>query len=167
MENNISGIQWVEKEIRLDLLKPFERNPRRITDEQFIKLKASLIRLGQFRPLLVTHDFRLAGGHQRIKAMKELGYETCRVSVPDRKLTDGEYKQLILQDNHENGTWDYDLLSAEFDLEDLRLVGLHDVMNMPPVDKLEEQSEDIGKGSKYCCPECGHIFKGKGNKVDG
>ena len=167
MEKNIPSIQWVEKTTHLSELTPFERNPRKITDDQFIKLKASLIKLGQFRPLLVTHDLRLAGGHQRVKAMSELGWTECRVSVPSRKITDNEYKQLLLQDNHENGTWDMDMLANDWDLEDLRMVGIHDVMNMPPIDKLMDgEEEGAKKGACYKCPKCENVFTGKGNKVE-
>jgi len=167
MKTNIPTIQWLEKTVHLSELTPFEGNPRKITEDQFLKLKASLIRLGQFRPLLVTHDLRLAGGHQRVKAMRELGWEECRVSVPAREITDNEYRQLLLQDNHENGTWDMDVLANSWDLEELRTVGLHDVMNMPPMDKLgEDQDGEAKPKTFYKCPECSHVFPGKGNKAE-
>lgn len=167
MHHNIPVIQWAEKEVRLEELTPFEGNPRKITEDQFLKLKASLIRLGQFRPLLVTHDLRLAGGHQRVRAMRELGWETCRVSVPQRAITDNEYRQLLLQDNHNNGTWDFDVLANGWDLEEMRTVGIHDVMNMPPFEKLEAEADgDQKPKAHYKCPECQHVFAGKGNKAD-
>lgn len=163
-EKNFPTLQWVEKTVHLAEISPFEKNPRKITEEQFIKLKASLIRLGQFRPLLVTHDLKLAGGHQRLRAMRELGWTECRISVPGREISDDEYRQLLLQDNHENGVWDMDELSSNWDLEELRAVGLHDIMHIPPMDKLEEEQAP-GK-NKVCCPDCGSVFPVKGNKIN-
>lgn len=165
MDINIPTIQWFEKEVHLQELRPFEKNPRKITEAQFLKLKASLIRLGQFRPLLVTHDMRLAGGHQRLKAMQEIGLKTCRVSVPGRPITDDEYRQLIIQDNHNNGTWDMDELANAWDLEELRAVGVHDFLNIPTMEQNEE-NEAKPAGAHYKCPKCNEVFPGRGNKVD-
>lgn len=158
------SIQWTEKTERLTALRPFERNPRRITEPQFKKLIASLIEHGQFRPLLVTHDLRLAGGHQRIKGMMELGWETCRISVPDRPITDAQYQKLILLDNHNNGVWDMDILANDFELEMLRDVGIHDIMNIPPMDGDGNDEAQPGK-SRVKCPVCSHEFPVRGNKA--
>lgn len=156
-------LNWAEVSINLNELTPFEKNPRVITDDQFAKLKASLVTLGQFRPLLVTHDYRIAGGHQRLKAMRELGWKEVRVSVPSRPITDAEYRQLLLQDNHTNGVWDIDALANDWGMDELRAVGLHEVMNIPPIDELGEDEGDKGK-HKVICPECNHVFPVKGNR---
>lgn len=164
-QENFPAIQWSEKTVHLAELSAFEKNPRKITDDQFVKLKASLIRLGQFAPLLVNHELKLAGGHQRLKAMRELGWTECRVSVPCREITDDEYRQAILAHNHHNGVWDMEELANEWDLEELRAVGLHEVMNIPPMDKLGEDEQKPGK-SQVCCPDCGSVFPVKGNRAD-
>lgn len=166
MESNDITIQWTEKTLHLSELSPYEKNPRKITEVQFAKLKASLITLGQFRPLLVTHELKLAGGHQRLKAMKELGWTTCRVSVPDRPITGEEYRRLLLQDNHENGTWDMDALANDWDFGELQAIGIHEVMNIAPMDKLTEDEMNEKPKAHYKCPECNHVFAGKGNKAD-
>lgn len=156
------SIQWVEERVPLTKLKPFEHNPRRITQQQRLKLIKSLTEFGQFRPLLVTHDYRLAGGHQRLAIMRSLGWKECRVSVPQIAITDAGYKKLVIQDNHNNGTFDMDILANMWDLEELRDIGLHEVMNIPPMDDGEEPTP--GK-NMVCCPECKHEFPAKGNKV--
>lgn len=165
MENNQvnqSTIQWHEKVLHLKDLRPFESNPRSITEAQYEKLKASLASsVGQYKPLTVTHDYRIAGGHQRLRAMHELGWESCRVSMPDRPLTDEEYKQVLISDNHNNGVFDMDALANLFDLEELRGFGLHEVMNVPPFG--EEEEPQPGK-SMVQCPKCNEVFPVKGHR---
>jgi hypothetical protein len=165
MSKNIPKIQWTEKTVHLHELRPLERNPRKITEDQFLKLQASLVRYGQFKPLLVTHDLKLVGGHQRLKAMRAVGWDTCRVSVPDVPISDDEYRDLILRDNVNNGVWDMDILSSDWDLEELRTAGVHEVMNVPPFD-LGGDEEEKPKGVVCRCPKCGEVFPAKGNKVE-
>lgn len=156
-------IQWVEETRRLNDLRPFERNPRTISETQFDKLKQSLVQDGYHSRIKITHDGRLIGGHQRLRALKELGFDEIKVLVPDRPLDDEAFKRICLRDNHNNGAWDIDILAADYDLEFLRAVGLHDVMNIPPMD---ENDEDAQPGKKLvCCPKCNHTFPTKGNGV--
>ncbi len=71
---NHESIQWIEKISRLNDLRPFEQNPRRITKEQFEKLKQSLREDGYHSRIKATPDGRIIGGHQRLRALRELGY---------------------------------------------------------------------------------------------
>jgi hypothetical protein len=48
-------------------------NPRRISQEAFNRLKKSLSENGYHQRIIVTKDLRVIGGHQRIKALKEIG----------------------------------------------------------------------------------------------
>jgi ParB-like chromosome segregation protein Spo0J len=160
-ENLQSQINWLEKGARLDELRPFEANPRNITETQFNNLLDSLRRFGQFRPLLVTHDLRIAGGHQRLKAMREMGWDSCRVSVPDRPITDAEYRELVIRDNVNNGTWDMDELANGWDLEELREWGVQEVFDIAP----EDHGDVEGGAYQVKCPGCQHVFPVKGNKA--
>lgn len=154
-------IQWVEETRRLSELRPFERNPRNITESQFDKLVQSIVQDGYHSRIKITMDGRLIGGHQRIKALKKLGFEDVKVLVPDREIDDEAFKRICLRDNHNNGTWDMDILGDDYDLEFLRSVGLHEVMNIPPMD---DGLGDEKPGKKMvCCPQCQHVFPVKGN----
>lgn len=159
-QSNTHILQWVEKTVALQHLTPFEANPRQITEKQFEKLKDSLLRFGQFRPLLVTHDHRLAGGHQRLEAMRSLGWIECRVSVPTRPITDEEYRELVIRDNVNNGTWDMDELANGWDLEDLRSWGMPEVMDIAP-----EEAQEAEGVYQVICPDCRSKFPVKGNKA--
>lgn len=157
-------IQWLEKIVRLDELHPFEQNPRTITEVQYAKLKASLITDGYHSRIKATQDLRVIGGHQRLKAMRELGFDAVAVLVPDRAIDDETFKRILLSDNHNNGVWDMDLLSNFAELEQLRAVGLHEVMNIPPMPG-EENETQPGK-NMVCCPKCKEVFPVKGNKAN-
>lgn len=159
-------IQWVEEQKRLNDIRPFERNPRNITETQYEKIKRSLLKHGQFAPLLVTQDLRMMGGHQRLRAMRELGWETCRVSMPKQHLSDEQFVELMLLHNHNNGTWDIDMLANDYDLEFLRQdIGLHEVQNISPFDTGEDTEPSQSGSKKVRCPQCCHEFPAKGNSA--
>lgn len=155
----LESIQWVEKICRLKDLRPFEDNPRTITKEQFSKLKQSIIEDGYHSRIKVTHDGRVVGGHQRLRAMQELGFVEVPVLVPDRPLTDTEFMRVMIRDNHSNGLFDMDMLANLFDLEELRGFGLHEVNGIAP------EGEDKPPKAMVCCPGCGVVFPVKGNKA--
>lgn len=156
-------IQWVEENWRLDDLRPYERNPRNITESQYEKLKASLKEDGYHTRIKCTNDGRVIGGHQRLKAMKELGFDTIIVLVPSRPLSPNEFDRIMIRDNVNNGSWDFDMLSSDFDLEELRGMGVDEVMDIAPFDE-EDKSHDAGK-VEVQCPNCGSCFTTKGNTV--
>lgn len=158
-------IQWTEKTLRLAELRPFEQNPRTISEVQYEKLKQSLTEDGYHSRIKVTHDYRVVGGHQRLRALTELGLAELPVLVPSRPLSDAEFKRILIRDNHNNGVFDMDMLGNMFDLEELRDFGIHEVMQIPPMDANEEEVKP-GK-ALVKCPGCGNIFPAKGNKHDG
>jgi DNA modification methylase len=114
------SIVWAEATVPLKDLKPYERNPRRISKEAFAKLKQSIEQDGFHQRILCTPDFRVIGGHQRIKALKELGWNEVQVLTPDRELTEDEYRRLLIRDNLQAGEWDMDELANAFTIEELK-----------------------------------------------
>lgn len=169
MENNNPTIQWVEKTVRLTELRPFERNPRKITKEQHARLKASLLADGYHSRIKATIDLRVIGGHQRLSILKEvaaqLGFKDGLIPIltPDREIDDYTFKRLLLTDNHNNGVFDMDMLSTDFDLEFLQGIGLHEVTNIAPMPGADDEQQ-AGKNTVKC-PGCGECFPVKGNKV--
>lgn len=163
MQNTDKTIQWLEKLVPLKDLRPFEKNPRHITNEQFEKLKQSLSQDGYHSRIKVTQDMRVVGGHQRLQALLELGFKEVPVLIPDRAIDDATFKRILLRDNHNNGVFDMEILGNEFELEFLRDIGLHDIMNIPPFE--EGNAEEGGGKSMVCCPDCGKVFPVKGNKA--
>lgn len=116
---NNGVINWVEKSFSIKDLKPYDKNPRKLSKDQLEKLKRSIQEDGFHQRLLVTQDGRVIGGHQRIKALKELGYKEVECLVPSRELTDEEYDRLNIRDNLQAGEWDFDALANFFDADKL------------------------------------------------
>lgn len=139
-------IKWTDKTVPITALTPYERNPRTITKKQFAQLKESVVALGQFATIPVTHDMRLVGGHQRLRVFQELGYSEIRVSIPDRELTDEEFKRVLIQSNHHNGMFDTDELVNAFDTDALIKWGLPEEMFVG--------ARAPAKKKEKLCPHC-------------
>jgi len=96
-------------------LKLWDKNPRGINKADFERLKRSIVKRKQYKPLLVTEDGIVLGGNMRLRAFQELGVEKVWVSVvhaPDDK-TKLEY---ALSDNDRAGYYEDEKL-AELILE--------------------------------------------------
>lgn len=152
---------WVEKTVKIGKLKPFERNPRRISEADFETLKRSIRTVGYHQRVLATPDLRIVGGHQRIQAMKQLGFKEVKVLVPDRAISDAEFRQLLIQDNLPYGEFDYDILGADYDREELIEYGMPEDWLPGAPDFAAAGEEEQGKLDEKVpieCPECGHKF---------
>lgn len=131
MENQLEHsykIQWVHKTITVAELKPFEKNPRKISAEDFERLVASIDEDGYHQRILTTQDLRVIGGHQRIKALKQLGYEKIEVLVADRDVPDEQFKRILVRDNVEYGVFDIAELDGFMPIGELAEIGVGDAI---------------------------------------
>lgn len=98
-----------------------EYNPRAINQHDFDALKDSIKRFGMVDPLIVnTHEEReniVVGGHQRLKAAKELQVE--EVPVVEVSLDKEREKELNVRLNRNTGQWDWSLLRDNFEKNEL------------------------------------------------
>jgi len=136
-ENNLAPLEWsTEKRKVLDLV-PYEINPRKITAERLEKLKKSLLKFNLAELPAINTDNVIIAGHQRIKVLLELGRgdEFIDVRVPNRPLTDIEFKEYNIGSNISVGYWDIDVLTEAFDDIDLNSLGL-DVSDIELPDEL-------------------------------
>jgi len=147
-ERYTMDIIWAEQTAKLKDLKPYERNPRRISKEAFAKLKQSIEQDGFHQRILCTPNLKVIGGHQRIKALQDLGWKEVQVLTPSRELTEDEYRRLLIRDNLQAGEWDMDTLANEFTPEELTDWGFPEellpkqegVVNEPDADEDEAPS---------------------------
>lgn len=99
-------------EINIDKLNPAEYNPRKdlqAGDEEFEKIKRSITEFGMVEPIVWNERTgNVVGGHQRLKVLKDLGYEKVKVSVVN--LDDAKEKALNIALNNIEGEWDNKLL---------------------------------------------------------
>ena len=115
MENLI----WTTEKRIVSELIPYDKNPRKISVSQLENLKKSFKKFNLVEIPAVNLDGKIIAGHQRLKVMHLLGRanEEIDVRVPNRNLTDEEYKQYLLTSNAVTGDWDLELLKQfEFNL---------------------------------------------------
>lgn len=128
-------LKWHTETRIINELIPYEHNPRIMTAKQKADLQKSLEEFDLVEIPAINTDNKIIAGHQRLKILQLLGRgdEEIDVRVPNRKLTEDEFKRYNLRSNKNTGDWDWDLLSG-FD-EDLLLdVGFSEVeFKMPEI----------------------------------
>ena len=133
--------------MKLSEIKPNPNNPRLIKDDRFKKLVNSIKefpKMMDLRPIVVDNDNTILGGNMRYKALKELGYK----EIPDtwikraEDLTVDEQRRFIAVDNVEFGEWDWEVLTNEWNVEELTEWGL-DIPNFDGVSLSDEFGEDF------------------------
>lgn len=160
----VPDLVWHNEKRKVKDLIPYERNPRKITEEQMEYLKKSLARYNLVDVPIIDTDGVLVSGHQRSKALSLLGRgdEEIDVRIPNRKLTEEEFKNLNIESNKLRGMFDYEMLAAEFDISELKDLGFSDIelglgkdldMNNKEIDV-----GDIEDSLEHECPKCGFRF---------
>lgn len=112
-------IEWLEQEVAVADLQDFDRNPRKISAESFNRLVDDIRTNGYHQRIIATPDLRVIGGHQRKKALIELGIETIRVLVPDREISDEKFREMLVKDNLPFGEFDFGILEQDYDFDEL------------------------------------------------
>lgn len=118
------GIPMALMEVPIEKLSEHPDNPRKISAEKLADLKRSIQSIPEMlykRPLVVvTHGegYRVLGGNQRLRALRELGYEAVPVMLAD-ELTEEQQREFIVKDNVAFGEWDWDALANQWDADAL------------------------------------------------
>jgi len=132
--------------MKLSNIKVNHNNPRVIKDAKFNKLVESLKEFPEMmkeRPLVFVTDtdgkLMPLGGNMRLRALKELKYTDISddwISIVDN-WTDEQKRQFIVKDNLSYGEWDFDLLTAEYDKDELIEWGM-DLYEFADIEEIEE-----------------------------
>ena len=120
-EGDLGKINWTLRQFRLDELTDYYKNPRSLSEKEFKQLKTSLDKFGMIDKPIVNADSAntIIGGHQRKHVLEASGVKECECWVPDRELTAKEVEELNIRLNKNTGSWDFDTLANEFELDDL------------------------------------------------
>jgi len=120
-EGGLGKINWTLRQFRLDELTDYYKNPRSLSEKEFKQLKTSLDKFGMIDKPIVNADSAntIIGGHQRKHVLEASGVKECECWVPDRELTAKEVEELNIRLNKNTGSWDFDTLANEFELDDL------------------------------------------------
>ena len=119
-------------------------NPRLIKDDKFAKLVQSIKDLPQMlaiRPIVVNTDMIVLGGNMRLKACKEAGLKEVPIIIADN-LTEEQQREFLIKDNVSGGEWDWQMLSNDWDTEQLNDWGL-DIPNFETEQVLEAVEDDF------------------------
>lgn len=140
-------------------------NPRTIKKDQFERLKKSIQDNPDYfeaRPLILsdrTGELIILAGNQRYKAAKALGLaEVPTVLLPN--LSEEREKEIIIRDNVENGEWDMDILTNEWDEEEQRSDGGYQGQSRTGQNQLRRSQEP--SGASYCA----HQREGKRDRQE-
>jgi DNA modification methylase len=119
------------KKMKIDDLLPADYNPRKDLkpgDIEYEKIKKSIDEFGYIEPIIINAKNKntIIGGHQRLKILKELGYDEVDCSIV--KLDWEQEKTLNIALNKLSGDWDEtklkDILSELEDIDiDMELTG--------------------------------------------
>jgi len=100
------------EQIPIRKLRGWTKNPRKISDEELGKLKKVIEHFGVVDPVITDKRLVIIGGHQRVRALKELGYcGTVPVVRLKRELTRSDFAELNLALNKISGDWDSEKLA--------------------------------------------------------
>ena len=157
------------KQIPIDHLVPYAKNPRKIT--KAIPLVAESIKSFGFNvPITINNmiDKIIVSGHTRYEAAKKLGMEQVPY-IELNHLSDLDIRKYRLADNRvaDESEWDKNLLRTELaelelnsklDAEWFKNIGFsQEEIAQALAGTIQEPKEDL-KNKKNECPSCGHTW---------
>lgn len=161
------------KKQKMGDLKIATYNPRKELnekDKEYQKIKNSIIEFGYVAPIIINADKTVISGHQRIKVLKDLGYEEIDCIVVN--FDKNKEKLLNIALNKISGEWDYQKLESIFnELDENNIDLLITGFDEKEINKLIKETEetmnenteidlDNFNDDKFqCkCPKCGFVF---------
>ena len=153
--------------LRLDQLKPYEKNAKRHTDEQIQHIINSIERFGMNDPIGIWGEKNvIVEGHGRYFALKKMGVKEVDCIRLDH-LSDEERKAYTLVHNQATleTPFDDDLLKIELDgifdidMSEFGFADFSETNNFDDFVDEKSESEFEEKKEKYTvCPQCGMHF---------
>src|SRR3989344_7097438 len=120
---------WKTEKRKVKDLIQYKKNPRKLSEDQLEGLKRSLKKFNVAELPCINTDGTLVAGNQRVLALSLLGRggEEIEVRVPNRKLTEKEFKDYLLTSNRSGASWDWEKLATDFDLGELLTAGFDSI----------------------------------------
>ena len=161
------------KKQKIGDLKIATYNPRKELnekDKEYQKIKNSIIEIGYVATIIINADKTVISGHQRIKVLKNLGYEEIDCIVVN--FDKNKEKLLNIALNKISGEWDYQKLESIFnELDENNIDLLITGFDEKEINKLIKETEetmnenteidldDFNDDKFQCkCPKCGFVF---------
>ncbi len=132
---------WLNQKRKLKELIPYERNPRKVSDEKLKLLKKRIEELGYYNPIILDKDNTVLAGHQRLKILSQLGEKEVDVRIPEKKLSKKDKDSIIVGDNLSIGEFDFEILQEDFSNKELEEIGF-DIEELPELEPEEGLTDD-------------------------
>lgn len=167
--------------IALDEIYPFQGDLKTLTEENFEKLKNSILKYGISFPIFLWQNgkkARIIDGTQRDKVLRKIreeGYKIPRLPIDYIEAADEmEAKEKILLATSQYGKMTNDGLMDFLNNSEIDLVSLESMLNLPGIDldsfkkgwldpkppgafsEIDPDSMEI----EHVCPKCGYQFSG-------
>lgn len=147
-------IIWTTGIRKLSELKNLERNPRKIDEDSFNRLIERIKSRGFHDVIKLDTNDVILSGNQRKRALSQLGIVEVNTLFPNRPLTEEERKAIIVESNRNDGFFDFEMLAADFDIDELKYLGFTDI----ELGLGKDFDEEIKEKKQKECPECGAKF---------
>lgn len=166
-EHMLGKRMYMAENIPIKNLTLLERNPRKITKDQMAKLCKSIEEDSAFlknRPILVNFvDGKniVYAGNQRVRAAKMLKMKDIPCII-EKDLPEELVRKRIILDNKTFGSFDYDILANEYEIDLLLECGFEADDLIGPLQDIDasdigEEKDDKDKKIKKC-PHCDGIL---------
>src|SRR5690606_37812079 len=141
---------------KLSTIKSNPNNPWVIKDDKYKKLVKSIKdfpKMMELRPMVINSDNIVLGGNMRLKALKELGYKEVPKEWIKRAedLTEDEQRQFIIKDNIGFGEHDWEMLRADWNIDELEDWGL-DIPEWDNEELLEDKERAKTLSERFIVP---------------
>jgi len=149
---------WHTKKRKINDLIPYDGNPRQMSKKQVADLTKSIERFDLVEIPAIDTDNKIIAGHQRLKILQLLGRgdEEIDVRMPNRKLTDGEFREYLLRSNKNLGEFNWDML-ANWDEDMLRAVGFDEELDKMFPKEVEE--DEVPEVKEEVVSKLGEVYQ--------
>ena len=148
--------------VKINEVKENPSNPRFISDGKFKKLVESIKSFPEMlekRPIIVDEDMIVLGGNMRLKACKEAGLKEVDILVA-KGWSEKQKQEFIIKDNVGFGEWDWDILTDEWDTDNLEDWGLDLPVDLSVKElEAEEDNFDVPEGGIETDIVLGDLFE--------
>lgn len=167
------------RKVPISKVVPWDENPKTASPEDLARLKAQVLKLDVYKPLIAYKDgdkYVVLGGNQRLKVYRELGHKEVVLSVVTAKTLGGRL-EISISDNDRAGYYDPEgLAELLFEQKDAIDMGLFKI-DLGVDESLATLLETMGKtvlptevygsdrkeGGPVICPNCGAVVEEGGD----
>lgn len=154
------------KNINIGDLNPSKYNPRKISKKAMKGLKASIKKFGYCDPIIINDNNTVIGGHQRLKALIELGINHAQVVVLSLNKIDEKALNIALNSQYISGEFDMAILEGlleelKVDFDGFEDLDFHEFEScFEDIDfesvAIKEDNNEPKSSVENECPKCGY-----------